>query len=78
MRKNNLNLEQIKQEATELEQQIIDLYLQRISRKEISSQLSINTGKVNTTVYKYGLTRFRNVNRYTINIRNLNINNNQI
>lgn len=78
MRKNDLNLEQIKQEATTLEWQIIDLYLQRVSRKEISNKLSINTGKINTTVYKYGLTRFRSRNKYTININNLNVNNSQI
>lgn len=78
MRKNNLNLEQIKQEATTLELQIINLYFQRISRKEISNKLSINTGKISTTVYKYGLTRFRSRNKYTINLNNLNVNNNQI
>lgn len=78
MRKNNLNLEQIKQEATTLELQIINLYFQRISRKEISNKLSINTGKISTTVYKYELTRFRSRNKYTINLNNLNVNNNQI
>ena len=54
-----MTIEEIKNQCSELEKQIIDLYLTRKKQKEICQCLNIKRGKIDHLVRKYKLTQFR-------------------
>lgn len=54
-----LSINEIKEQCNELEKNVIDLYLDRKTQKEICNKLHITRGKIDTIVKKYNLTRFR-------------------
>lgn len=55
----NLTMNEIRLQCNEKENNIIDLYLERKTQKEICKTLSITRGVIDTLVRKYNLTRFR-------------------
>ena len=73
MNKTNFTLEEIQKDCNELENKILNLYLERKKQKDICEELNITRGKIDNLVKKYKLTRFRDVARFTINENNLNI-----
>lgn len=78
MNKTNFTLEEIQKDCNELENKILNLYLERKKQKDICEELNITRGKIDNLVKKYKLTRFRDVARFTINENNLNIYNENI
>lgn len=68
----NYTLEKIKENCSELELQILDLYLKRFKQKDICFLLNISRHKIDSLVSKYNLTRFRDRKNYCCN--NININ----
>lgn len=73
MSKENFSLEEIKQECNELENKILDYYLQRKKQKDICEELNISRGKIDSLVKKYKLTRFRDRANYTIDLEKISI-----
>lgn len=55
----NLSIEEIKEKCSELENKVIDMYLNRYTQKVICSTLSINRHFIDRLVKKYTLGRFR-------------------
>lgn len=55
----NLTMNEIRLQCNEKENNIIDLYLERKTQKEICKTLNITRGVIDTLVRKYQLTRFR-------------------
>lgn len=66
MDKTNFTLDEIRQDCSELEKSILDLYLKRTKQKDICETLLIKRGTIDTLVKKYKLTRFRDRSNYTI------------
>lgn len=54
-----LSINEIRKQCNELENNVINLYLDRKTQKEICNKLHITRGKIDTIVKKYNLTRFR-------------------
>lgn len=75
MNKTEFTLEEIREDCTEIENQILELYLERRKQKDICEQLNIKRGKIDTLVKKYNLTRFRDRSNYTINTNKINLEN---
>lgn len=75
MNKTEFTLEEIKNDCSDLELRILELYLERRKQKEICELLNIKRGAIDTLVKKYKLTRFRDRANYTINVNALNRNN---
>lgn len=78
MNKTNFTLEQIKEDCTEIEYKILELYLLRKKQKEICEQLGVKRGKIDNLVKKYKLTRFRDRSNFTINVNTLSVGNPEI
>lgn len=55
----DLTIEEIKEHCTELENKIIEMYLNRDTQKKICSELSIDRHTIDRLVKKYNLGRFR-------------------
>lgn len=54
-----LSINEIKKQCNEQENNIIKLYLERKTQKEICNELHITRGKIDALIKKYNLTRFR-------------------
>lgn len=64
--KTELTLEEIRKDCSDLDNKILDLYLERKTQKIICELLKVTTGKIDYLVKKYNLTRFRSRNLYTL------------
>lgn len=64
--KTELTLEEIKKDCSDLDNKILDLYLERKTQKIISEQLGVTRGKIDALVKRYKLTRFRSKNLYAL------------
>lgn len=69
----NYSLEEIKNECSDLEQEILKMYLNRVKQKDICNALQITRNKIDTLVRKYNLKRFRDRKNYIC--KNINIDN---
>lgn len=61
----NLTIEEIKSHCSALEKEVLNLYLQRCTQKQICERLDISRGKIDSLVRKYNLTRFRDRKNYS-------------
>ena len=75
MDKTNYTLEEIKKDCSELELQMLEMYLNRKKQKEIIEYLQVTRSKIDHFVAKYGLTRFRDRNIYCLDESVINNNN---
>lgn len=69
----DLTLEQIKKNCSELENEIIKMYLCKRTQREICDNLDITRGKIDHLVRKYNLTRFRTPGKYNLDEARINI-----
>lgn len=75
MDKTNFTLEEIKADCSDLEQQILEMYLNRKKQKEMIDALGVTRSKIDHFVARYGLTRFRDKNLYCLDESVIDINN---
>ena len=75
MDKTNFTLEEIRENCSEVENQILDMYLNRKKQKEIIEKLSVTRSKIDHFVAKYKLTRFRSRNNYCLDEETIDVNN---
>lgn len=67
MDKKLFSLEQIYEDCSSAEKEILDLYLKRVTQNNICDVLETTRGKIDGLVKRYNLTRFRTRNLYTVN-----------
>ena len=72
--KTNYSLEEIKQDCKELNLKVLELYLEKVSRKDICERLGVKESRIDYLVRTYKLTRFRSPGRHTFNEDRININ----
>ena len=75
MNKTNFTLEEIRKDCSELEQRILEMYLNRKKQKEMIEELGITRSKIDHFVARYRLTRFRDRNNYCLDETRIDINN---
>lgn len=75
MDKTNFTLEEIRENCSEVENLILDMYLNRKKQKEIIEKLSVTRSKIDHFVAKYKLTRFRSRNNYCLDEETIDVNN---
>lgn len=73
MDKTNFTLEEINKDCSEVEQKVLEMYLNRKKQKEIMSELNVNRGKIDHLVSRYKLTRFRDRNNYCLDESRIDI-----
>lgn len=73
MDKTNFTLEEVRNDCSELEQRILDMYLNRKKQKEMITELGITRSKIDHFVARYGLTRFRDRNNYCLDETRIDI-----
>lgn len=66
MDKTNFTLEEVRNDCSEIEQQILEMYLNRKKQKEIIEALEVTRSKIDHFVARYKLTRFRDKNNYCL------------
>ena len=71
--KTNYSLEEIKQDCKELNLKVLELYLEKVPRKDICEKLGVKESRIDYLVRTYKLTRFRSPGRYTFNYDRINI-----
>lgn len=69
----NLTLEQVKENCSELENEIIEMYLCKRTQREICDNLDVTRGKIDHLVKKFNLTRFKTPGRYNLDETRINI-----
>lgn len=66
MDKTTFTLDEIRNDCSEIEQKILDMYLNRKKQKEMIEELGITRSKIDHFVARYRLTRFRDKNNYCL------------
>ena len=75
MDRKNFSMEQIRENCSELELKILEMYLNRKKQKEIIQELGITRSIIDHFVSRYGLTRFRDKSLYCLDESVIDINN---
>ena len=75
MDKTGFTLEEIRKDCSDIENKILDMYLNRKKQKEMMEELGVGRGKIDHLVERYKLTRFRDKNNYCIDETVIDINN---
>ena len=75
MDKKSFTLEEIRKDCSDIENKILDMYLNRKKQKEMMEELGVGRGKIDHLVERYKLTRFRDKNLYCIDETVIDINN---
>lgn len=73
MDKTIFTLDEIRNDCSETEQKILDMYLNRKKQKEMIEELGITRSKIDHFVARYGLTRFRDKNNYCLDETRINL-----
>lgn len=73
MDKTKFTLDEIKNDCSDIENSILDMYLNRKKQKEIMETLGVTRGKIDHLVARYGLTRFRDKNNYCLDETKIDI-----
>lgn len=71
--KTNFTLEEIKKDCKEINLKVLELYLEKVSRKDICEKLGVKESRIDYLVRTYKLTRFRSPGRHTFNEDRINI-----
>lgn len=75
MDKTNFTLDEVRNDCSEIEQKILEMYLNRKKQKEMVDELGITRSKIDHFVARYKLTRFRDKNNYCLDESRITIEN---
>ena len=75
MDKKNFSMDQIREDCSEVELKMLEMYLNRKKQKEIIEELGVSRSKIDHFVARYGLTRFRDKNSYCLDESVIDISN---
>lgn len=75
MDKKNFSMDQIREDCSEVELKMLEMYLNRKKQKEIIEELGVSRSKIDHFVARYGLTRFRDKNLYCLDESVIDISN---